>query len=99
MTVAEQRNAPAVAATTCEGKDHSLRKEKGTGSFMDITTAPNTWPISNRVTVTEGDHGPAVVVTADTPLNLEQTRRLVRDLLEAQRFIADTFEPIPFVLA
>ena len=66
---------------------------------MEITTAPNTWPISNRVTVTEGDHGPAVVVTADTPLNLEQTRRLVRDLLEAQRFIADTFEPIPFVLA
>lgn len=99
MTVAEQRNAPAVAATTCEGKDHSLRNEKGTGSSMHFTTAPDTWIIGDNVTVTEGDHGPAIVVTADTPLNLEQSRRLVRELLEAQRFITDTFEPIPFVLA
>lgn len=66
---------------------------------MQTITPADTWRISDNVTVTERDHGPAVVVTADTPLNIEQTRRLVHDLLEAQRFIADTFEPIPFVLA
>lgn len=66
---------------------------------MQTITPADTWRISDNVTVTVNEHGPAVVVTADTALNTAQTGRLVRDLLDAQRFIADTFEPIPFIPA
>lgn len=100
MTPTEQKDAPAVAATTNKGEvNQSHRIGKGIdmhNATTDIDALE--WPVSNNVTVTETNRGPAVVVTADTPLNVEQTRRLVRDLLEAQRFIKDTFEPIPFVL-
>ncbi|MDK8799547.1 hypothetical protein [Corynebacterium coyleae] len=66
---------------------------------MQNTTNADTWAISNNVTVTLNEGGPAVVVTADTAFNPAQTGRLVRDLLDAQRFIMDTFEPIPFIPA
>ncbi|MGV0392987.1 hypothetical protein [Corynebacterium riegelii] len=91
------KNAPYVTATSRGGQN--LDTPERTSSEMNATTMADTWAISNNVTVTATGRGPAVLVTADMPLNMEETRCLVRDLLKAQRFVAGFFEPIPYLPA
>lgn len=93
--------APGVAATTPEGKKPAryFTSQEREGSLMNNSTEPLNWAISSTVTVAETADGPAVYITADAGLDKTQTRRLVRDLLQAQRFIEETFEPIPYALA
>lgn len=101
MTAPEQKNAPAVAATTNKGEvNQSHRIGKGIDMHNATTdTEALEWPVSNNVTVTEKRGGEVrVVVTADRPFTTGETQTLIRDLLNAQRLIRDLFEPVPFVL-
>lgn len=94
MTTPQKERRPR---RSCNYKQGLGPYQTKTGTNMNAITPPDTWTISNNVTVTEKEGVPVVLITADSPLNKSQTRRLVRDLLEAQRFISEFLEPIPYL--